>query len=718
MLRVLLLVFLVFSFGYAEDGEGNCTCASDEVQTPYSSRVDTITPSGPRADYDTWSCLTGFTFHSFSKTIKLSDTSYLQTYGLDRYTCQPLVCDGNKTVDTSQSPPICIDDNCTSGYDENGTCIDECTQPDTPYPIDENNATYGTSEGNGDCELQGGFTESSIISCNTNYRCKFPDENSTQCPILDENGTCVPNDDNSTDDNSTCPQGYDINGSCLPDTDGDGIPDFDDLTPNGGGGADDNDTCIIGVTEDIPFPPKDETKFLYTTEYLSLCEEQNGTLQVAKIDCEPQTRCERPINQCNVNEFWDTTALPPQCKCNEGMTKYLNPSNGKLECQIGCPSGYALINGICTLEDTNVSCQNGYININGICTLEDTNSSCESGYIKINGICTLDNNGSCQLGYEKNQDGICTLKEDLCTNPHEHTVGTLLTATCVCDVGYERDDFNVCRLVDINSTCVYPPDLLGSAFKTIVNGIDSCTALTVTQGGENTQIFDCQNNDYACYFNIKAPDYNTTCYYLDTSMGLAFKTLVSSLTECNTLSGSLPYSVYEAVQCEKPYACYYGDVNNTTPPTTDNNTTTGGTVDSNTTPPTTDNNTTPPTTDNNTTNLSKDEQDEISYSFIEKFEVFSEAADNGIASIQLMIDDVQNIINGVQAPIINVSGSCSLSFVIWGKKVDWKPYLDSAFLYFRPFFLFFLNLIFVKLSLLIAFKAFQDISSRVVVNRL
>jgi len=276
MLRVLFLFFVFFSFSFGEDINTTCTCKEGEMFIVKDVESSAIALGVNFQDnYVNEIC------GEFESKIYTVYSVYINqnTYG-DVYNIY-------QDIETIK----CVDDNRT---DENNTC----NLPDTPFPDMEDNATYTDTNGT-QAECIDGITESQSISCNIDYRCKMPkddnttkpDDNST-CPNKDENGSCLPDE--------SCPQGYDSNNTCYPDSDNDGIPDYDDPTPNGGGTE--NDTCRIS-DEDILFPPKDETKFLYTTDGLSNCEDKNGTLQTALIDCEPDSRCEVPIViDCGANQ--------------------------------------------------------------------------------------------------------------------------------------------------------------------------------------------------------------------------------------------------------------------------------------------------------------------------------------------------------------------------------------------------------------------------------
>jgi len=682
MLRVLLLFFLVFSFGYAVE-HIDCSLFPDR---PKFVKGDSFVSysSYPNSSQSCVENENVFVQSIFS--ILYRENICLEAPDNRYY---------SKSVDTIESCTFCDNNQTTEGNDTTGySCVDTCSQPDVPYPPDENNATYTVSDGNGDCELNGGFTESSSVSCNTNYRCKFPDENSTQCPSLDENGTCVPvsnPDANNTDENST---------RDPDDWDGDGIPNSSDTTPLGAGGDDENNTCKV-EDEDIPFPPKDETKYTYTTENLSLCNEQNGTLYTSIVDCKSENICEKPIGSCDNPPLYDNlpfhslTSTSAECDtiagakthksisfstCTPSNACYIEASNEEAQCELILYKSWDTYTSSC-------SCDNGFVddglggckctdsaytpNSAGVCILTETNttnpideniSECSDSTKHWDSFATppscVCNSGmvatgsdSCRCstdGYIPNDDGICSLDTQTCPKPHQHSFtteymfGLPVNPTCLCDVGYKMNDADDCIAIDSNSTCQYPPLVLDAPFQVVLETVLDCEKYYAEENGTNIQTFPCPDGLTPCYFNNHVPDQE--CYYLDERMGLAFKTLVSSLTECNTLSGSLPYSVYEAVKCEKPYACYYGDVNNTTPPTTDNNTTTGGTLDSNTTPPTTDNNTTDPTDTNDTENYEIEDKT-------------SDIVDKGSEFSNAIMSKIENYV-----PVLNITapqGNCA-----------------------------------------------------------
>ena len=237
--------------------------------------------------------------------------------------------------------------------------------------------------------------------------------------------SCIPNDHCNDGDPCTSPDIYDDVCNCigtpLPDTDGDGICDIQDDTPNCAVGfpCDDNDECTIN---DV---------YVVNAADECVCE---GT---ASGDSDGDGICDAVDDSPNCAE-----GLP--CDDGDGCTLgdlYVLNSEGGCDC-IGIPSGDIDADGVCDYYDI---CPNGDDNLDfdNDC-IPDACDDCVEGAMcddqndcTINDTYTILADGSCscegEITYDSDNDGICDAIDD---NPN-------------CAEGVSCDDGDDCTIGDV-----------------------------------------------------------------------------------------------------------------------------------------------------------------------------------------------------------------------------------------------------------------------------
>jgi len=99
--------------------------------------------------------------------------------------------------------------------------------------------------------------------------------------------------------------------------------------------------------------------------------------------------------------------------------------------------------------------------------------------------------------------------------------------------------------------------------------------------------------------------------------------------------------------------------------------------------------------------------------FNSKFTEIENAVSNMTASYTEMFNSISAIINNTPTVNLSSSGSCSLSVAVYGQTPDFKQGFDLFVSYLRPILLLILNLIATYLLIIVAIKAYADLTMRI-----